>query len=331
MSLGGSGSMTSSSATFGKPNSQAGSSVSAVSGQISGVVTTSNNVPVAYAIVSISGGNGAPLTVSSGEDGRFEIHQIPYGHYDLMVSVGLREAHSSVDVITGVNLVTLIMPSASGSNGDGRTTVAAGQLAVPGKARRELEKAEDNLHRSKWTEAASHIEKALALWPRYAEAFLLRAVLELQQGSLTQAQADAEKSIGYDPSNAEAYVVLGSSFNHLQRWDDARNSLDRGIAIAPTYWPGHYEMSKALLGKRDFGGALRHAEQASTSATQNYAPLHVVKGYAYLGLGNQAAAAEELKTSVKLDPNSPTTASIKKTLEKLQACTAQKQNCTTNE
>lgn len=328
---GSSSSMPNSSVTFGKPNSQLDTNVSVVSGQIFGVVMTSDNTPVAYATISLSGANGAPVTVSSGEDGRFEIHQVPNGHYDLVASVNLREAHSGVDVINGVNLVTLILPPASGSSGDGRVTVAAGQLAVPGKARRELEKAEDNLHRSKWVEAAGHIEKALALWPRYAEAFLLRAVLDLQQGSPTQAQADAEKAIGCDPSNAKAYVVLGSSFNHLQRWDEAQHSLDRGIAIAPTYWPGHYEMSKALLGKRDFGGALRQAEQASIPATQNYAPLHVVKGYAYLGLGNQAAATQELKTSLKLDPNSPTTASIKKTLDKLQSCATQKENCTRNE
>jgi Flp pilus assembly protein TadD len=326
----GSSSTSNTSTVFGKGSPESAPNLSSMMGQVLGVVTAPDSSPVPYAMISMSGTNGPPVSITSDEDGRFEIHQVPYGHYDLSASVGLREGHSGVDVGEGVNLVTLTIPENAGSKSDGQSTVSTAQLAVPSKARRELEKAEDSVRRSKWAEATDHIEKALTFWPRYAEAFILRSIIELEQGSAMVAKADAEKAIGFDPGNAKAYVVLGSSYNRLERWDDALRTLDRGIAIAPSYWPGHYEMSKALLGKGDFAGALRQAENATIPVTANYAPLHIVKGYAYLGLGNQAAASEELETSLKLHPTEEVTAKVKKTLDRLHACSVQKQDCAKN-
>jgi tetratricopeptide (TPR) repeat protein len=213
------------------------------------------------------------------------------------------------------------------ASSDGRATVSAAQLAVPGKARREFEKAQDSLRRNKFGDAASHIERALTFCPRYAEALLLRAVLERSQHSSKLAQADAEKAVEYDPGNGQAYIVLAASYIDLQRWDDAIRSLNHGIAIVPTYWPGYYEMSKAMLAKGDFADALRQAGKASTLDSTDYAPLHIVKGYAYLGLGNSVAATQELELYLKQEPSGSTAPQIRKTLDQLHACSAQQQDC----
>jgi tetratricopeptide (TPR) repeat protein len=231
-------------------------------------------------------------------------------------------------VTEGISFVTLTVPS-NDTSGDGRATVSASQLAVPDKARREFEKAQDSLRRNKLLEAASHIERALTFWPRYAEALALRAVLERSQNSPKLAQADAEKAVEYDPRNGQAYIVLGASYIDLRRWDDAIRSLNQGIAIVPTYWPGYYEMSKAMLAKGNFADALRQAEKASILASTNYAPLHMVKGYAYLGLGNHVAASQELEVYLKQEPTGSTAPQIRKTLDQLHACSAQQQDCRT--
>jgi tetratricopeptide (TPR) repeat protein len=313
--------------SVGGPDSKTRQDSSPTSGEISGFVTTSDGQPVPYASVSTWGGADVPVSVIAGEDGRFELHHVRPGHYELSAMVGLREGRAAVDVSEGVSLVTLTIPSPSDSRGDGRTTTSAAQLAVPSNARREFQKAQDSLHKKKLADAAAHIEKALSFWPQYAQALVFRAVLELSQDAPKLAQVDAEKAVEYDPSDGKALIVLGSSYNRLQRWDDAIRILNRGIAIAPAEWPGYYELSKALLAKGNFAAALRQAEKASTLIATNYSQLHLLKGYAYLGLGNDIAAKQELEVCLKLDPNGTMAPAVRKTLDQLHACDVRKQDC----
>lgn len=297
-----------------------------MSGQILGLVTTPDNQAVPNATISMSGGRGGPVEITAGPDGRFELRNVHSGHYELMTRVGNQEARAEVEVTEGVRLVTLVVPRGDAS-GNGRTTVSAAQLAVPDKARREYQKAVASVNRNKFVEAASHIERALTFWPRYAEALVVRAILERSQDSPKLAQADAEKAVEYDPANGQAYVVLGATYIDLRQWDDAIRSLNRGIAIVPNYWPGYYEMSKAMLGKGKFADALRQAEKATTLVSTNYAPLHLVKGYAYAGLGNAVAAGQELETYLKQEPASSMAPRVRKTLDELHSCSAQKKGC----
>jgi tetratricopeptide (TPR) repeat protein len=301
-----------------------------MSGQILGSVMTADNQAVPYATISMWSTAGAPLEMTAAADGRFDVQNLRAGHYVLSATVGLREARAEVDVREGVSLVTLTIPQSNDSTGDGKATISAAQLAVPDKARREFQKAQDSVSKNKFVEAASHLERALTFCPRYAEALVLRAILERSQNSLKLAQADAEKAVEYDPHNGQAYIVLAASYIDLQRWDDAIRSLNHGVALAPTYWPGHYEMSRAMLAKGNFAEALRQAEKASTVASTNYAPLHLVKGYAYLGLGNNVAAGQELEVYLKQEPSAPATPQVRKTLDQLHACSLQKQDCDRN-
>jgi len=298
-----------------------------MSGQISGSVMTSDNQAVPYATISMWGTGAPPVEITAAADGRFEVHNLHTGHYELSARAGFQEARAEIDVSEGISLVTLTIPRSNDSNGDGKATISATQLAVPAKARREFQKAQDSLTRNKLVEAASHIQRALTLWPRYAEALVLRAIIEGSQSSGKLAQADAEKALEYDPGNGRAYVVLAASYNDAQRWDDAIRTLNRGTPIVPTYWPAYYEMSKAMLAKGEFADALRQAEKASTLGSNNFAPLHVVKGYAYLGLGNDLAARQELEVYLKQEPSGSVAPQVRKTLDQLHACSVQKEDC----
>jgi regulator of sirC expression with transglutaminase-like and TPR domain len=58
--------------------------------------------------------------------------------------------------------------------------------------------------------------------------------------------------------------------------------------------------------------------------------LHIVKGYAYLGLGNQVAASQELEVYLKQEPSGSVAPQARKTLDQLHACSLQKQDCDRN-
>jgi tetratricopeptide (TPR) repeat protein len=197
-------------------------------------------------------------------------------------------------MVSAAQSVSPTTPSRNKSIPDRQATISAAELRVSGKARDAYRKAWFAMSENKLSDAARYIEKALSVCPQYAAALVLRATLEMQDtNSHERAKDDAEKAIEYDPNYAEAYIVLGSAFNSLGQFDDAIRTLDRGIVLLPASWQGHYEMSYALWGKRDFLGGLHQAERASSLGAGNYPDLHLVKAYCYEGLKNGSAAATD--------------------------------------
>ena len=76
-------------------------------------------------------------------------------------------------------------------------------------------------------------------------------------------------------------------------------------------------MSRTLPLKRDFACVLQQAQKASDVGHTNFPMLHLIKGYAYLGLSNQPAARTELETYVKLEPKSDAALRVRTILERM--------------
>ena len=294
---------------------------------ISGAVLDANGRPVQNATVEIHGNIARPESTCTAADGSFRLYNIPAGEWELVATkIGISEARQQIVVESGLNLVTLIVPAKEESVEPTQATITAAQLAVPGRARLELQKAEKAFRRGKFSDANRLIEKALTVWPRFAEAITLRALLERGQHSSELAMTDAQRAIEVDPNYPKAYAILGAVFTDINRSDDAIRTLDHAIAIAPNYWPSYYEMSRAFLLKGDFTTTLRQAEKASALVRGEYPPLHLVKGYAYLGLKNEHAAQTELETYIKLEPNTALADRAKQALAQLSSAPAGARN-----
>jgi tetratricopeptide (TPR) repeat protein len=298
-------------------NSNYAESPELMKGWISGTVRSTTQEGVPDATILLRNAAGTVMTVPNSPDGNFELQGVPAGEYELVVQNGLAETRTSIAVTAGANFVTLTIPSAGKLGQNDGSMVSAAQLAVPKKARHEYEKAENAARRNKWAEANQYLQRALDIWPKFAEALVLRAIIERNQYSSKQAITDAEKAVDSDPSYAKAYVVLGAVYTDVNRSDDAVRALDHGERIAPDYWQGYYEMSRTLLLKRDFAGALQQAQKASDVGHTNFAMLHLIKGYAYLGLSNQPAARTELETYVNLEPKSEAALRVRTILERM--------------
>lgn len=289
-------------------------------GTIVGSVRTADNKPAGNVRVELQGSfpTMSPSTYTA-VDGTYELTSIPTGEYTVIAHAGIQETRESVYVSGGRTPLNLQFSSQKDTDQSQDATVSAAQLRVPRKAYNLLEKAQNAINKGKLNDVAGYIEKALAIYPQYADALTLRAALELQDNREQEARSDAEKAVEYDPNYARAYVVLGSIYSSMREFDLAIRTLNRGIAIEPTAWQGYYELSKAFLRKGDCLESLRQAERASRLSPTTYPLVHVVKAYSFIGLGNSPAAITEFKNYLKQEPNGSMSQQVRQTLRGLES------------
>ena len=174
------------------------------------------------------------------------------------------------------------------------TAVSVVRVNVPAEARSAFEKARDDLENNDPAAAAQDVDRAIEFYPHYVEALTIRSILERDRDP-ERALADAEKAIAHDPDYGEARVALASVYTSLGKFDDAVRTLDRGIPLAPGFWMGYYEMTRAVLCKQDYAVALGYLEISSDLAPKSYPFLHIARADAFAGLHDNSAAIRELE------------------------------------
>ncbi len=314
---------------FGPPNANERDSLPSTT-DIDGTVVTIDNRPVAQANVelrNVTDGN-VFASVYSSTGGRFEIQRIPRGQYELVVHSGLSESRQRITVDGArSSLVVRMSGSAAPQAADG-ATVSVAQMNVPDKARKAYHKADEAFSKQKVEEASEQVEKALAIFPDYAEALTLRGILRLRQNQVGDAVADLEKAINCDPNDGMAHVVLGSAYNMLKRSDDAQRVLDRAVSLAPKSWQAYFERSRALIAKQQYPDALRDIEKAQAFSDRDFPVIHLVKANALIGLKDYADAKAEIQAYLDREPNGTNATEARRALEQIQDLTSTAQNVT---
>jgi len=294
-------------------------------GEIEGSVRTTRNAPLQNVRIQLqSVANGNVFTTYSDSAGFFSL-AAPEGNYLLTATLGMETNNQEIQVHWGPNSMHLTMRAkeTSSAGTQSTSTVSTSQLRVPPKARNALEKAREAAIRHDRAEATRYTDKALQLYPQYAEALAVRGSLELESNP-EQALADTEKAVEYDPNYGAGYISLGYVYTKFGRFDDAIRALNRAIAIMPDSWVAYFEMSRALTGKRDYMAALHQIDRAWNLVPENYplsheakAVLHLVKSYVLIGLHDYSATVTELDACLKEDPNGENSLPARRLLDRL--------------
>ena len=288
---------------------------------ISGTVITTDGKPLKDAHVELRDASGNIVTSTyTNAGGAFEFAQVRSGFYEVVATSGLQQSQQRIDASRMPSPVELRLPvSSAPSDGNPANAVSVAQYKVPGKARDELKKARDASEKGKNDEVEKHLAKALEIYPKYADALTLRAILKMDSKDDDGAIADLQQAITDDENCALAYVVMGAALNLHSKFDDAIRALERGEALAPNSWQAYFEMGKSFVGKAQYQDALRQLERAQSLMPKDYPPLHLVKAHAMLALSNYTDAMTELQQYLAKEPNGPNTEKAQQMLAQARA------------
>jgi Flp pilus assembly protein TadD len=296
---------------------------SVLDGSVSGRVRSADDRPLAEVRVEVRTGNGETLfTGYTNTAGSFKIDHVPAGSYEIVAIKGVDEARGRVQVVgmeTDVDLRLRVQASSVA----GDDSVSVSQFKVPEKARKIYAKGNEALQKNKLEDAKKYAEKALEIYPAFAEALTLRGILRINDGATAEGIADFDAAIKADPSYALAYTTLGAALNQTQKFADATRTLMRAVSLQPRAWQAYYELAKASLGQGDYSTALKNVSKAC-EISQEYAPVHLVKAHALLGLKMYQDAVGELELYLTREPSGAAADSARKTLTMAKSFVAPK-------
>ena len=152
------------------------------------------------------------------------------------------------------------------------------------------------LNRTSHSQARTLFERAIALDPRYAAAYVGLGRVDLSavalgwtgdaQGALTRAENLARKAISLDEFSPAAHVLLGRTYVRMGEYERAVEVLRRAVALNPSDPESYAGLGDALLWKGEPEGAIKELETAVSIDPRLSAEVLFSLGAAYFVAGN---------------------------------------------
>ena len=195
--------------------------------------------------------------------------------------------------------------------------VSAATLGVPEKARRQLQIAQKEFSKGNFAAAAQQLDHAVHLDPQFAQAFSMRALVNLALRNYGTAADDAERAVSLDPLDENAHAALATACNSLQQFERAQKASERALALNSDFWQARLEKAKSLYGLGQFVLALRELDLLD----RDFADVHLVRGNVLMRLERRLEAAKEFNRFMRAAPDDPRNRQIERILSAMQPVT----------
>jgi len=213
-------------------------------------------------------------------------------------------------IVDNPDVGTIVLRRIAGVEG---TSVSVTSELAPKDAKKAYEHGLQSLLKNKLDDAAKDFEKAVAVYPKYADAWLSLGKVRIEQQSIEPARAALRKAIEADPKLVTPFVELGLLAARDANWQESGQYLDRAVALDPVDFPqAWYADAVANYNLKQYDAAEKGAREAV-----KLDPRHVNPRSGYL-LGlvlaekhDYAGAVAELTEFLKLAPNAPDMAQVK--------------------
>ncbi len=150
-------------------------------------------------------------------------------------------------------------------------------------------------------EGESHANEALAIAPRLAHAYALRAELRAERGRFAAAVEDYETALALLPGTARWHAEIGRSLVELGRLAEGVSRLEEAARLDPWSAAVRANLGRALERAGHFDDAIARYREA-LRLRPDLAELHGYLGAALLARGDLESAAPALERAALLQP-----------------------------
>ena len=292
-------------------------------------VTDTNDRPIGVqARVQLVATGSASVTKEAycNNEGMLEFVSVAVGTYHVIVSGdGLERTDSGTFEVderktTQTQFVRVRKIVDEKAKSGGGPAVSVLDISIPEGASKEVDKASEAMKRLDWNRAVSHLKRAIAIYPKYVEAYTNLGAAYQHLGDQAQERQALQKAIELDGHFAPALMNLGMLSIVEKKYPEAEDLLGRGSTADPAnpqilmllaqaqLLTGHYDQAIASKAKLH---ALPHHEK--------YAKVHYIAARAFEHENHGPEAASELQTLLTEQPDGPLADAVRKELTNLHA------------
>jgi len=200
------------------------------------------------------------------------------------------------------------------------TMVSANSMKAPKDARKALEKGRKLLQKNKNDEAAKELQKALDLYPDYADAWYAMGTMHQNSHQIDEARRCYQKALDLDSRFILPYIQLAYLSLQESDWKTVVSLTDRALALNPFNYPAiHFFNAVANFNLHNYDAAERSSKKANLLDSQEAFPRnHLLLSQLLTQKGDYQGAAAELKTYLQVQPKADDLEQVKQELGRLQ-------------
>ena len=187
------------------------------------------------------------------------------------------------------------------------SSISTSSLLAPKDAKKSYDRGLQSLLKNKPDEAAKDFEKAVAVYPKYADAWMNLGKIRLQQNNNDQARVAMLRAIDADPKLVPPYLELGVLSAQQQNWVESSRYLDQAMKLDPVDYPqAWYTCAVANYNLQKYDEAEQRVRQAVKLDPNHVNPrAQYLLGLVLKEKRDYAGAAAELAAYVKFAPHAP--------------------------
>lgn len=285
------------------------SNIEKTEGMISGTVLSKlDERPVEQAAVSVKSHSlGVFRSILTDYDGRFELHGLPPGTYEVVVEQPGYESLQTKAQFEGspLKLVLHLMASKISQPFRSNYTVSVQELRIPDKARNEYRKGLECMGKNDEAGSVSHFTKATQAFPKYYEAYYHLGVVEMRQNRLDAAKQAFQTAIDVS-SGKYAWAEFGFAYALFLegRTEDAEAIVRQGLEVDENSPDGYTILGMTLLRLNRLDEAEKSARQALLRRP-GFAQAYLVIADVYARRGDYRVQVQNLDAYLQIESTSP--------------------------
>ncbi len=191
---------------------------------------------------------------------------------------------------------------------------------VPEAAQQEFKLGSKEMDKKHWEEAKVHFQKAIATFPKYAEAFNNLGQVEIQLKDGKGAVEAFSNATQIDPTLQEATMYLGQFYYENKQYKEAEPYLLRSVNSQPQNAQILTVLANTELQNGETDLALGNARKVLSLPNHKQFPIsHLIVAQALTGKGKDDEIAKECEEYLKEAPDSPLAPRVKDALAKLKS------------